>query len=74
LGAMAEVVREGRDGLLAEPFSEKSLAAQIQSLIASPEDCVAMGSAGQRRILEEFHRKAWLQKINDVFLKVVPSA
>lgn len=74
LGAMAEVVREGRDGLLAEPFSEKSLAAQIQSLIASPENCAAMGSAGQQRILEEFHRKAWLQKINDVFLKVIPSA
>jgi glycosyltransferase involved in cell wall biosynthesis len=71
---MAEVVREGRDGLLAEPFSEKSLATQIQSLIASPENCAAMGSAGQQRILEEFHRKEWLQKINDVFLKVVPSA
>jgi len=74
LGAMAEVVREGRDGLLAEPFSEKSLATQIQSLIASPENCAAMGSAGHQRILEEFHRKEWLQKINDVFLKVVPSA
>lgn len=69
LGAMAEVVREGKDGLLAEPFSSESLAGQIQQLISSPAFCVSMGESGHSRILGEFNKKIWLERINGVFQK-----
>ena len=71
LGAMAEVVHEGQDGLLAEPFSEQSLAAQIQKLILSPKDCVSMGESGRGRILNEFNKKLWMEKINRVYQKAL---
>jgi glycosyltransferase involved in cell wall biosynthesis len=71
LGAMAEVVHEGKDGLLAEPFSEESLAAQIQKLILSPDSCVSMGESGRGRILSEFNKKLWLEKINRVYQKAL---
>lgn len=71
LGAMAEVVREGQDGLLAEPFSAESLAAQILRLLSRPAFCVSMGQAGHGRILQEFNRKTWLERINGVFQKTL---
>ena len=71
LGAMAEVVHEGQDGLLAEPFSEQSWAVQIQRLISAPDVCASMGVAGRGRILNEFNRKNWMGKINQVFQKVL---
>jgi len=74
LGAMAEVVKEGQDGLLAEPFSGESLASQIQRLIDSPETCVKMGIAGHLRILNEFNQAQWLKKINKDFHTVVPAS
>lgn len=73
LGAMAEVVREGKDGFLSEPFAEKSLADRIQLLINTPDACTTMGQAGHQRILTEFHKGLWLRKMNDVFQKVVLS-
>jgi glycosyltransferase involved in cell wall biosynthesis len=67
LGAMAEVVKEGKDGLLAEPFAAESLAGQIQRLISAPEACVSMGEAGRGRILNEFNRKLWMDKIGQAY-------
>ena len=71
LGAMAEVVHEGKDGLLAEPFSVESLAGKIHRLISTPNTCVAMGESGHERILKEFNRKIWLEKINQVCQKAL---
>jgi glycosyltransferase involved in cell wall biosynthesis len=71
LGAMAEVVTEGKDGLLAEPFSSESLSSKIQQLINQPELCTMMGSAGKGRILNEFNRALWLSRINAVYQKAL---
>ena len=72
LGAMAEVVIEGKDGILAEPFSAESMSSKIQQLINQPELCTLMGSAGKGRILNEFNRTLWLSRIESVYSKVVP--
>jgi glycosyltransferase involved in cell wall biosynthesis len=69
LGAMAEAVVEGKDGLLAEPFSPESLSAKIQELIENPNRCTEMGQAGKERILSEFNRTLWLSRINAVYQK-----
>ena len=71
LGAMAEVVTEGKDGLLAEPFSSESLSSKIQQLINQPELCTMMGSAGKGRILNEFNRTLWLSRIEAVYEKAL---
>ena len=73
LGAMAEVVIEGKDGLLAEPFSPASLSAKIQELIANPDRCTEMGQAGKGRILNEFNRTLWLSRIESVYQSILPS-
>jgi len=73
LGAMAEVVTEGKDGILAEPFSAESMSSKIQHLIDHPELCTMMGSAGKGRILNEFNRTLWLSRIESVYEKVVPA-
>jgi glycosyltransferase involved in cell wall biosynthesis len=72
LGAMAEVVIEGKDGILAEPFSPESMSSKIQQLINQPELCTMMGSAGKGRILNEFNRTLWLSRIESVYEKAVP--
>jgi len=69
---MAEVVKEGEDGLLAEPFSALSLATQIQRFLDSPETYVRMGNAGHLRILNEFNKTEWLTGINRIFQKMMP--
>ena len=68
---MAEVVVEGKDGLLAEPFSAESMSSKIQQLINQPELCTMMGSAGKGRILNEFNRELWLSRINAVYEKAL---
>ena len=73
LGAMAEVVIEGKDGLLAEPFSPASLSAKIQELIENPDRCTEMGQAGKGRILNEFNRTLWLSRIESVYETILPS-
>jgi len=72
LGAMAEVVIEGKDGLLAEPFSPASLSAKIQELIENPDRCTEMGQAGKGRILNEFNRTLWLSRIESVYQSILP--
>ena len=67
LGAMAEVVIEGKDGLLAKPFCPESLSAKMQELIENPIRCTEMGQAGRGRILNEFNRTLWLSRINAVY-------
>ncbi len=73
LGAMAEVVIEGKDGLLAEPFSPASLSAKIQELIENPDRCTEMGQAGKGRILNEFNRTLWLSRIESVYKTILSS-
>jgi glycosyltransferase involved in cell wall biosynthesis len=70
---MAEVVIEGKDGLLAEPFSPASLSAKIQELIENPDRCTEMGQAGKGRILNEFNRTLWLSRIESVYKTILSS-
>ena len=71
VGAMAEEVTEGVTGFLAEPFSEKSLASKIQGMMDRPDQSVAMGLAGAKKVKEEHNRELWLQKIHQIFFNVL---
>ena len=67
LGAMAENIVDGKDGLLVEPFSASALTAAIQSLIDHPDLASRMGEAGRAKVLTQFHRELWLNRIQSVF-------
>ena len=71
VGAMAEEVTEGVTGFLAEPFSEKSLASKIQGMMDRPDQSVAMGLAGAKKVKEEHNRELWLQRIRQIFFTVL---
>jgi glycosyltransferase involved in cell wall biosynthesis len=70
-GALPELVRHNSDGLLAEPFSESSLAENIQELIIRPAQGPAMGSAGRLRLEKEFSREVWYEKIQATYQRAL---
>lgn len=73
LGAMAEHISDGLEGVLVEPFSISSLSAAIQSAIDQPEKTAQMGLAGHRKLKAGFTRELWINRISSVFEKVLQS-
>ena len=53
LGAMAEMIRDGYNGLLFEPGNPTDLAAKAKWLLDHPEECARMG----RNARQEFEQK-----------------
>jgi glycosyltransferase involved in cell wall biosynthesis len=51
-GGVADVVADGRTGLLVEPRSPAALAAAVRELLLDPERRCALGRAAQARVLE----------------------
>ena len=51
-GGMAEVIRDGEDGLLVAPRRPSAIVAAIERLLAAPEPAAAMALAARRRILD----------------------
>ncbi|MGV3711083.1 MAG: glycosyltransferase family 4 protein [Gemmatimonas sp.] len=54
LGGVAEVVRDGKTGLLVEPGNAESLSQAILSMLAYPDTAIHMGAAGRERAAMEF--------------------
>ena len=53
-GGVAEVVEDGRTGLLVEPRSPTAFAAAVGALLDDPERRHAMGAAARARVLERY--------------------
>jgi glycosyltransferase involved in cell wall biosynthesis len=53
-GGMAEVIRDGDDGLLVPPRRPSAIVAALERLLASPEAAAAMALAARRRVLDRF--------------------
>lgn len=66
LGAMAEHITSGGDGLLVEPFSPPSLASAVQSLLDSKSLASNLGVAGHEKLVRDFSRDDWIRKISAV--------
>jgi glycosyltransferase involved in cell wall biosynthesis len=66
-GALPELIRHNADGLLAEPFSESSLAENMEKILLDPANAAALGLAGMRRLPAEFSPEIWFQKIQKVY-------
>jgi glycosyltransferase involved in cell wall biosynthesis len=56
-GGLAEVVRDGVDGLLVEPTDIQALASALRRLARDPVRRTEMGAAGRARVLERFDER-----------------
>jgi glycosyltransferase involved in cell wall biosynthesis len=66
-GGVAEIVEDGRTGLLAEPDNPLELAAHIERLARDPALRAALGSAGQRRAMANYSLAACAAKMLQVY-------
>jgi glycosyltransferase involved in cell wall biosynthesis len=65
-GGLAEMIEDGRTGLLAEPYDPAQLADRIERLLISPSERTAMGKAARAAIEARF---TWERHI-DVLLRI----
>jgi glycosyltransferase involved in cell wall biosynthesis len=66
LGAMAETIEPGLDGLLVDPSSVEALAAGMQNLIDHAGLISSMGQAGLQKLLERFNKETWISRMREV--------
>jgi glycosyltransferase involved in cell wall biosynthesis len=86
LGAMAEIVRDGVTGLLAEPGNAADLAAKVEWAWNHPEELVRMGRAARAEyeakyqpaanyeMLMDIYRSALARRAHEAVVRVAPAA
>jgi glycosyltransferase involved in cell wall biosynthesis len=67
VGAVAEVIEDGKNGLLVEFGDEEQLASAILSLVQNPELRVSLGESGKKRVIERFNWQENIGKVEEVF-------
>lgn len=67
IGALPEIVDDGRTGLLFEPGDSGSLAATLERLWANPRFCRVFGSAGRDKVLREYSRDVYYRRLMRVY-------
>lgn len=71
LGAMAEIVDDGRTGLLFEPGNVEDLAEKIRYLWDRPYLCKKMGAAGREKALREYSAEKYYERLMAVYEKAI---
>ena len=71
VGASAEVIEEGRHGLLAPPDDPPALAAAIGRLLDEPQLAAATASAARQRVSERYSLSAMLRRYEDYYCRLV---
>jgi glycosyltransferase involved in cell wall biosynthesis len=64
--AMAEVIVDGATGLLSQPDDVDDLARALVRLLQNPTLCLALGSAGRRRVAEHFTWQAVVDRLTPI--------
>ncbi len=67
VGGVAEIVEEGKTGLLVEPENPEALAAGITDLLENPELALVMGIEGRKLVAEKFDWKFIAKKFINVY-------
>ena len=67
VGAIPEVIEDGRDGLLVEFGNLEQLASAILSLVQNPELRASLGESGKKKVIERFNWKDNIGKVEEVF-------
>ena len=67
VGAIPEVIEEGKDGLLVEFGEVDQLASAILYLLNNPDLCREMGETGRKKVIDRFNWQKNIGKFEDVF-------
>jgi glycosyltransferase involved in cell wall biosynthesis len=71
IGALSEIIRQGRDGYLVAPDNPFEMTNAILRILNDPLRGASMGLEGARRLKDDFAKEAWFGKIHSVFKKIV---
>jgi len=71
VGALAETIQDGVDGLLVEPGDRHGLAKAICRLSDNPDKARAMGIAGQEKLKNLYSRKKCLDQLSLIYQKIL---
>ena len=71
LGALPELIEDGKTGFLADPERPEDLAAAMARAFDFPDATEAMGQEGLNRLQTEFNRQVWLDKMRRVYQSVL---
>ncbi len=67
IGALPELIRDGENGMLADPADATDLAAKMDLLFCDPTKTQAMGAAGWEDLQTRFSLPVWKAKIRSVY-------
>lgn len=73
IGAMPEIVEDGKTGLLFDPGNSEELAAKIDLLYNRPETCREMGKAGREKARTEYSEEKFYSRLMMIYEKALAS-
>ena len=70
-GGLAEIVEDGRSGVLVEPGNAEELAQAILRVIRDPEQRAQISAAARKRVVEEFSSAVIAMRMSDLYRDVI---
>jgi glycosyltransferase involved in cell wall biosynthesis len=71
VGGAREAVVDGETGYVVEPEDFETMATHLIALLNEPERAWSMGAHGKKRVLEQFSCEAQLQRVEDLYEKLL---
>ncbi len=71
VGANAELIDDGKHGLLVPPRNPEAIAGAVDRLLGDRDLASRLGAAARRRVSRRYSRKAMLARYEDYYLKLV---
>jgi len=69
IGGLSDIVEDGVTGLLAKPGDDIDLEEKIRTLWQQPELCRKMGLAGREKVLRDFSKERYYERLINVYNK-----
>jgi len=73
VGALAETIDDGINGLLVRPGDTAGLTQAMERLSSNPIEAHKMGMAGYEKLSSSFSRNLWLNRMDAIYRTVLPS-
>jgi glycosyltransferase involved in cell wall biosynthesis len=71
IGALAEIVDDGKTGLLCDPANKEDLAQKIDFLWNRPDLCREMGKAGQEKARADYSEEKYYTRLMMIYEKAL---
>lgn len=74
LGAMAELVTEGKTGLLFEPGNAEDLATKVKAMLDNPRECARMGREARAEFEKKFTIQMNYSRLIEIYQRIIDEA